>query len=67
MYGRNLSRKENGMTDTELIALIIASALAHDWEGYASLKREFFSRLETNPGLVLEAEKAAHWAGLSTF
>ena len=55
------------MTDTELIALIIASALAHDWEGYASLKREFFSRLETNPGLVLEAEKAAHWAGLSTF
>ena len=55
------------MTDTELIALIIASALAHDWDGYASLKREFFSRLQTNSSLAAEAEKAAHWAGLSTF
>jgi hypothetical protein len=55
------------MTDTELIALTIASALRKDWEGYASLKREFFSRLLANPGLAGEAEKAAHWAGLATF
>jgi hypothetical protein len=59
--------KENGMTDTELIASIIASSLAHDWKSYASLKSEFFSRLSAKPGLAAEAEKAAHWAGLATF
>jgi hypothetical protein len=55
------------MTDTELIAQTIAAQLAKDWAFYATLKAEFFARLDTNPSLAGQAEKAAHWAGLSTF
>jgi len=55
------------MTDTELIALTIAAGMRKDWIGYAELKAEFFARLQGNPSLASEAERAAHWAGLSTF
>jgi hypothetical protein len=55
------------MTNTELIALTIAASLRKDWSAYAELKIEFFARLQSNPSLAAEAERAAHWAGLFTF
>jgi hypothetical protein len=56
------------LSDTELIAETIAAQLRKDWEAYAELKKEFFQRIFPNKlWLPEEAQKAARWAGLSTF
>lgn len=56
------------LTDTELIVATLEAQLRKDWEDYAELKKEFFSRLTPDKlWLPEEAERAAHWAGLATF
>jgi len=64
-------RGEGIMTDTDLIAAIIAAknegGQTGKWETYEQLKAEFFRRLNHDQSLAETAIKAAQLAGLKTF